>query len=84
MERTCIACRKKYSWDEQALSDTLVRVVRRGLVLLPDPDRTEPGRGAWVHRECVAHAIERKSFRAAFKSSENFDHSQLQTFIADE
>jgi predicted RNA-binding protein YlxR (DUF448 family) len=43
-----------------------------------------PGRGAWVHRECVAQAIERKSFKAAFKTAENFDHSQLQQFIADE
>ena len=84
MERTCIACRKKYSWDEQASSDTLVRVVRQDLVLIPDLDRKLPGRGAWVHRECVTAAIERKSFKAAFKSAENFDHSHLQQFIADE
>ncbi len=84
MERTCIACRKKYSWGEQASRDTLVRVVRKGLVLLPDPKRIAPGRGAWVHRECVTQAIERKSFKAAFKTAENFDHSQLQQFIADE
>lgn len=84
MERTCIACRKKYSWDEPASTDTLVRVVRQGLVLIPDPERNLSGRGAWVHRECVTQAIERKSFRSAFKSAENFDHSQLQQFIADE
>ena len=84
MERTCIACRKKYSWDGLALPDTLVRIVRQGLVLTPDPDRKLPGRGAWVHRECVTQAIERKSFKAAFKTAENFDHSQLQQFIADE
>ena len=84
MERTCIACRKKYSWDEPASTDTLVRVVRQELVLIPDPDRKLPGRGAWVHRECVAQAVERKSFKAAFKTADNFDHSQLQQFIADE
>jgi uncharacterized protein len=84
VERTCIACRKKYSWDEPASTDTLVRVVRQGLVLIPDPERKLSGRGAWVHRECVTQAIERKSFRSAFKTAENFDHSQLQQFIADE
>ncbi len=84
MERTCIACRKKYSWDGPASTDTLVRIVRQGLVLMPDPDRELSGRGAWVHRECVTQAIERKSFKAAFKTAENFDHSQLQQFIADE
>ena len=84
MERTCIACRKKYSWDGPASTDTLVRVVRQGLVLIPDPDRKLSGRGAWVHRECVTQAIERKLFKAAFKTADNFDHSQLQQFIADE
>ena len=84
MERTCIACRKKYSWDGPASTDTLVRVVRQDLVLIPDLDRKLPGRGAWVHRECVTAAIERKSFKAAFKSAENFDHSHLHQFIADE
>ena len=84
MERTCIACRKKFSWGEQASTDTLVRVVRQELVLIPDPDRKLSGRGAWVHRECVTQAIERKSFKAAFKTADNFDHSQLQQFIADE
>jgi predicted RNA-binding protein YlxR (DUF448 family) len=84
VERTCIACRKKYSWDGPASTDTLVRVVRQELVLIPDPDRNLSGRGAWVHRECVTHAIERKSFKAAFKTADNFDHSQLQQFIADE
>jgi predicted RNA-binding protein YlxR (DUF448 family) len=84
VERTCIACRKKYSWDGLASTDTLVRVVRQELVLIPDPDRKLSGRGAWVHRECVTQAIERKSFKAAFKTADNFDHSQLQQFIADE
>jgi predicted RNA-binding protein YlxR (DUF448 family) len=84
VERTCIACRKKYSWDGPASTDTLVRVVRQDLVLIPDLDRKLPGRGAWVHRECVTAAIERKSFKAAFKSAENFDHTHLQQFIADE
>jgi predicted RNA-binding protein YlxR (DUF448 family) len=54
------------------------------LVLIPDPERNLSGRGAWVHRECVMQAIERKSFKAAFKTADNFDHSQLQQFIADE
>ena len=84
MERTCIACRKKYSWDGPASTDTLVRVVRQDLVLIPDPNRKFPGRGAWVHKKCVTQAIERKLFKASFKIADNFDHSQLQQFIADE
>ena len=84
MERTCIACRKKYSWDEPASREALVRIVRDGLVLTPDLDQRLPGRGAWIHRSCVRQAIERKSFRSAFKCSDNFDHSLLEAFIADE
>jgi predicted RNA-binding protein YlxR (DUF448 family) len=84
VERTCIACRKKYSWDGHVSTDTLVRIIRQGLVLIPDPDRKLSGRGAWVHRDCVTQAIERKLFKAAFRSADNFDHSQLQQFIADE
>lgn len=84
MERTCIACRKKYSWDGPASTDTLVRVVRQDLVLIPDPNRKLPGRGAWVHKKCVTQAIERKLFKASFKTADNFDYSQLQQFIADE
>ena len=84
MERTCIACRKKYSWDKPASSETLLRIVRDGLVLAPDPDQKLTGRGAWIHRSCVSQAVERKSFRSAFKCADNFDHSLLQAFIADE
>jgi hypothetical protein len=33
---------------------------------------------------CIAQGIERKSFRAAFKSAENFDLSLMKKFTTDE
>lgn len=84
MERTCVACRKKFSWDGQTWPQNVLRVVRVGLVITPDPTQVLPGRGAWIHTVCIAQSIERKSFRAAFKSAENFDLSLLEKFITDE
>ncbi|WP_296138337.1 YlxR family protein [uncultured Tessaracoccus sp.] len=67
-QRTCIGCRRV---DDQA---ALVRLVRRGDVVV---DGTRPrleGRGAYVHAECAATAVRRgavaRAFRGAAPSSE--------------
>ena len=59
--RSCINCRKRE--DPTAL----LRVVCVDGEVFPDPDRSAPGRGAWVHRECVVRAVERGAFRWAFR-----------------
>ncbi len=69
--RSCIGCRKR------ADPVTLLRVVCFEGKLLPDPDRTLPGRGAWVHRECVGKAIERLAFGRALRVDQNLDSSLL-------
>jgi predicted RNA-binding protein YlxR (DUF448 family) len=53
-------------------------------VLVPDPRRRAPGRGAHLHPEpdCLAAAERRSAFRRAFRSSGPFDASELQEFVA--
>jgi predicted RNA-binding protein YlxR (DUF448 family) len=75
--RSCIGCRKR----EDPV--TLLRVVCIEGQLLPDPARTLPGRGAWVHNECVSKAIERKAFGRALRVDQNLDSSLLIAFLHD-
>jgi predicted RNA-binding protein YlxR (DUF448 family) len=72
--RTCIACRKASD-----VGSDLIRVVLRDGSIYPS--RTSLGRGAWLHIVCGREAIRRKSFRAAFKSSENFNTEELEKFL---
>ena len=75
--RTCIACRKKY-WLAERTCDRPDSIRSGGSAgtgkLIPDPDRKAvlPGRGAWVHRECVhSGAIESKvALSFAFKTAD--------------
>lgn len=74
-ERTCVGCRKR------APRDQLVRLVREGSPedgaprLRVDPQRSAPGRGAWLHADarCLDLAVRRggfaRSFRGAIDSS---------------
>ncbi|WP_297104374.1 YlxR family protein [Tessaracoccus sp.] len=58
--RTCIGCRAR---DEQG---ALLRLVRRGDVVV---DGTRPrlsGRGAYVHAGCLDLAVKRQAIRRAF------------------
>jgi predicted RNA-binding protein YlxR (DUF448 family) len=59
----------------------LLRVVCIGGQVLPDPDRSAPGRGAWVHRECAVQAVERGAFRWAFRRN-NVDDGEVLNYIA--
>jgi len=62
-ERTCIGCRKRSSPAD------LLRMTVSGGLVLPDPDRRAPGRGAHLHpvAECFDLAERRKAFPRAFK-----------------
>jgi predicted RNA-binding protein YlxR (DUF448 family) len=59
----------------------LLRVVCVDGRALPDPDRSAPGRGAWVHRECAVRAVERGAFSRAFREND-VDGGEVLDYIA--
>ena len=75
--RSCIACRKATNWRE------LLRVVAIEGQVTPDSNRRKGGRGAWLHRECLDMAKQRRSFQRAFRTDENLSTEALEKFIND-
>jgi predicted RNA-binding protein YlxR (DUF448 family) len=75
--RSCIACRKATNWRE------LLRVVTIEGQVTPDPNRRKGGRGAWLHRECLDLAKQRRSFQRAFRTDVNLSTEALEKFIKD-
>lgn len=69
--RTCIGCREK------AANTELLRVVAGSgadgrTAVVPDPDRTAPGRGAHLHptAACFDSAVRRRAFARALRLSD--------------
>ena len=77
-ERTCIGCRKR-----SGPADLLRMTVSGGLVL-PDPDRRAPGRGAHLHpvAECLDLAVRRKAFPRAFRVPGPLDVTGVREYVA--
>jgi uncharacterized protein len=73
--RSCISCRKRED------PSVLLRVVCRDGSILPDPNHRAPGRGAWVHLQCVTTAIERRAFSRAFGLTVPTDNRELLAYI---
>jgi hypothetical protein len=69
--RTCIVCRKSEN------PSALIRLTLVDGKVIPDFKGGAPGRGAWLHRECVESAIQRGSFKFAFKQTSTPDVSEL-------
>jgi predicted RNA-binding protein YlxR (DUF448 family) len=69
--RTCIVCRKSED------SSALIRLTLVDGKVIPDFKGGAPGRGAWLHRDCVESAIQRGSFKFAFKQASAPDVSEL-------
>ena len=61
--RTCVGCRQRAEASE------LLRVVLSDGVLVPDPSRLLPGRGAHLHRDpaCLELAERRRAFPRALR-----------------
>ncbi|WP_405057926.1 YlxR family protein [Kribbella sp. NBC_01505] len=79
-ERTCIGCRKRSSPTE------LLRMTVSGGLVLPDPGRRAPGRGAHLHPtiECFELAVRRKAFPRAFKVPGPLEATGLREHISGE
>lgn len=80
--RTCIATRKVRPQTE------LLRVVvgeKRAdvAVILPDPHRKLPGRGAWIQPtvQALEQAEQRKAFQRAFRVSTPVDTGQVRAYL---
>ncbi|MEZ5085790.1 MAG: YlxR family protein [Tessaracoccus sp.] len=66
-QRTCIACRRR---DEQS---ALIRMVRRGDVVVNATAPRLPGRGAYVHAGCIGLLEPRKAIRRTFGAAAVLD-----------
>ena len=80
--RTCVGCRERTSKSE------LLRVVagtdtEGHLVLVPDPARTAPGRGAHLHPviACYDLAVRRKAFPRALRAKGALDSEAVREHI---
>ena len=73
MNRTCVGCRQRSQRAD------LLRVVSNSSVLVFDPNKTMPGRGAWIHpsSDCLTLAIQRNAFGRALRLGKQIDSSGL-------
>ncbi|MGI8417598.1 MAG: YlxR family protein [Nakamurella sp.] len=90
--RTCVGCRDK------GRPDVLLRVVvypagdTEGtasdvVLVVPDPKRRKPGRGAWIHPDsgCLQAALRRRAFGRALRVRTNtIDTQQVQSYLSDQ
>ena len=73
--RTCIGCRERSS------PEGLLRVVLDAGAVVPDPQATRPGRGAWLHPGCLEVAERRKAFTRALRATAAPDLTVLREFV---
>ncbi|QNN52204.1 YlxR family protein [Nocardioides mesophilus] len=80
--RTCLGCRQRAARHE------LLRVVAvdegSGLMVVPDPARRRPGRGAHLHPtpECLALALRRRAFARALRVPGPLASDPLERYLA--
>ena len=77
--RTCVGCRAREPVTE------MLRVIARNGVLVPDPGRRLPGRGAHLHRDlaCLAQAQRRRAFPRALRVAGPLDDTDLTDYLRD-
>lgn len=80
--RTCIATKQRHRDTE------LLRVVadpNRPGVILPDPERRMPGRGAWLTPTVAALELaeQRRAFGRALRVSTKVDTGRVRTYLVD-
>ena len=74
-QRSCIACRKLENWTD------LIRTVLVNNEVKIDLDHRMPGRGAWLHRNCIRVALERKAFNHSFKFEGEIKTNELADYL---
>ena len=81
--RSCIACRGRGNRqaDRHDGQGDLLRIVKSGDEVLPDPNAIAPGRGAWLHLGCFERARMQGSFTRAFKSEERLSCLTLEKYL---
>ena len=80
--RTCIGCRGSDS--RSALLRVVLGPGADGIhVVVPDPERRRPGRGAWLHPDpsCLDLAVRRRAFGRALRSSAPPDHTAVADWV---
>jgi predicted RNA-binding protein YlxR (DUF448 family) len=62
----------------------LLRVVAVDGILIPDPRRRQPGRGAWLHPDtgCLCLAERRRAFSRALRFAGMLDSAAVHTFLS--
>ncbi|MEO7196523.1 MAG: YlxR family protein [Pseudonocardiaceae bacterium] len=75
--RTCVGCRTR------AAASGLLRVVAVEGILVPDPRRRCPGRGAWLHPDlgCLRLAERRRAFPRALRAPGALDTAAVHAFL---
>ncbi len=75
--RTCVGCRTREP------AELLVRMVARDGLVVPDPGRRLPGRGAHLHRDpaCLALAERRHALSRALRVPGPLDLSALRELV---
>lgn len=73
--RSCIACRG------QGSSEDLLRLVLIQGRVIPDRDKSQGGRGAWIHPNCFELAVQRRSFNREFKTGGELETKDLEIFL---
>ena len=75
--RTCVGCRSRQP------ASILLRVVVVAGSLIPDPRRTLPGRGAWLHPDqgCLDAAERRRAFGRALRLTRTPDSSGVAQYL---
>ncbi|CAB4330080.1 unannotated protein [freshwater metagenome] len=74
-QRSCIACRKLENWTD------LIRTVLVNNEVKVDLNHRMPGRGAWLHRNCIRVALERKAFNHSFKFEGEIKFQELEDYL---
>ena len=80
--RTCVGCRGTDSWS--ALLRVVAEKGEQGqLLLVPDPRRRRPGRGAWLHptSDCFEQAVRRRAFGRALRTSAAPDPAAVAAYL---
>ncbi|NLE81636.1 MAG: YlxR family protein [Rhodococcus sp.] len=81
--RTCVGCRQR-AQTVDLLRIVVGEVTPDGAMLVPDPRRRLPGRGAWLHleRECLVLAERRRAFGRALRVSGKSDTSHVEQYLS--